>query len=135
MSYESWQPPEVFVEDEAVPIDFHLHRDTNHDGRFTRRIVLPESPLRTDVAFAERMATLRVRWAMPVWPVWSLLSWTADPRILTHMRTYRERAVEVSLQWWRNTPADKTEGLVSDAGIWGERSDPNAMNLPKENHR
>lgn len=131
MGYESWQPPEVFIDHEPVSLDFHLHRDSGQDGRFTRRIVLPESPLRTDAGFAEAMATVRVRWPMPVWPTWSLLSWTADPRILTHMRTFRERAVEVSLQWWRQTPADKTEGLVTDGAIWAERTDPSSVKLPE----
>lgn len=130
MSYESWQPPEVFIDHEPIPLDFHVHRDSNKHGRFTRRIVLPESPLRTDVGFAEAMATVRVRWPMPVWPTWSLLSWTADPRIMTHMRTFRERAVEVSLQWWRQTRANETHGLVTDGAIWAERTDPNTMSLP-----
>lgn len=130
MNYESWQPPKVFIDHEPIPLDFHVHRDTQQDGRFTRRIVLPESPLRTDVGFAEAMATVRVHWPMPVSPVWSLLSWTADPRIMSHMRTFRERAVEVSVQWWQQMPASETEGLVTDGAIWAARTNPNTMDLP-----
>ena len=74
------------------------------------------------------MATLRVLWPMPIWPVWQLGSWTADPRIFTRMRTFRQRAVEVSLEWWREAPAGRVEGLVSDGGIWAERQIK--VNLP-----
>lgn len=96
---ESWQPPEVFIDGEEVPVDFHLHENKDSPGRYTRRMVLPESRLDLDVGFADTMAVVRVHWPMPVWPVWSVLSWTADPRIMTHLRTFRQRAVEVRLQW------------------------------------
>jgi hypothetical protein len=129
--HESWVPPRAFIDADEVDLDFHGHKDTEGKRGYTRRIVLPESPLETDVQFGEPMAVVRVSWPMPIWPVWSLLSWTADPRILTHMRTFRERSVEVSLQWWRQTPPDQTEGLVTDGAIWAERRDPNDMNLPE----
>ena len=67
---------------------------------------------------------------MPVWPVWSVFAWTADPRIAVRLRTFRERAVEVSLQWWRHDKATAMDGLVTDGAIWAERRDPNTMNLP-----
>ena len=92
---------------------------------------MPETPLDLTAAFGEPMATLRVLWTMPVWPVWRLMSWTADPRIVTHLRTFRQRAVEVSLQWWRQMPASDVQGLVHDGGVWTERHDPNQMNLPE----
>jgi len=46
------------------------------------------------------------------------------------MRAFRERAVEVSIQWWRHDPAAEAEGLVPDGAIWTERRDINTMNLP-----
>ena len=76
------------------------------------------------------LAVVRVGWNMPVWPVWSVFSWTADPRIAVHLRTFRERAVEVSLQWWRTTRAVGVEGLVTDGAIWTEQRNPDTMNLP-----
>lgn len=130
LGHESWQPPEVFIDGEAVPVDFHVHENTQEPGRYTRRIVLPESKLNLDVGFADTMAVVRVRWPMPVWPVWSVLSWTADPRIMTHLRTFRQRAVEVRLQWWRETPPSSVDGLVTDGAIWAQRRNPNSLNLP-----
>lgn len=127
---ESWTPPSVQIDGEPVDVDFHVHKHPTVEGMFTRRFVLPESPLKLDVGFAERMAVVRVGWNMPVWPVWSVFSWTADPRIAVHLRTFRERAVEVSLQWWRHDPATAMDGLVTDGAIWVERRDPNTMNLP-----
>lgn len=131
LGYESWQKPVVFLDEEEMEIDFHVHQYPETQHRYTRRIVLPESPLNLDVGFAEPMARLSIAWNMPIWPVWSVASWTADPRILTHLRTFRQRAVEVSLQWWRKTPPDQVDGLVSDGAIWAERQDPNRMNLPE----
>lgn len=130
LGYESWQKPAVFIDGDEVAIEFHLHQDPEDKHRYTRRIVLPESPLNLDVGFGEPMAVIRVVWPMPVWPVWSVASWTADPRIMTHLRTFRQRAVEVRLQWWRQTPPGEVEGLVSDGAIWAERRDPNTLNLP-----
>lgn len=130
MRNESWQPPTVLLDNKPVEVDFHVHPHPTMQGFLTRRFVLPESMLNLEVGFAERMAALRVGWNMPIWPVWSVLSWTADPRIAVHLRTFRERAVEVSLQWWRETPPRAVEGLVSDGAIWAERRDPNTMNLP-----
>lgn len=130
MGYESWQKPRVFIDDEEQEIDFHLHKHPDKAHRYTRRIVLPEQPLNLDVGFGEPMAVVRVVWGMPTWPVWSVAAWTADPRIMTRLRTFRDRAVEVSLQWWRQTPPGNTEGLVGDGAIWAERRDPNTMNLP-----
>lgn len=127
---ETWTPPSVSIDGEAVEADFHVHTHPTMDGVFTKRVILPESPLRLDVGFAERMAVVRVGWNMPVWPVWSVFSWTADPRIAVHLRTFRERAVEVSLQWWRHDPATAMNGLVTDGAIWAERRDPNTLNLP-----
>lgn len=128
---ESWTPPSIQIDGEPVEVDFHVHKHPTMGGFFTRRFVLPESLLKLDVGFAERMAVVRVGWNMPVWPVWSVFSWTADPRIAVHLRTFRERAVEVSLQWWRHDPATALEGLVTDGAIWAERRDPNRMNLPE----
>jgi hypothetical protein len=130
LGYESWQKPTVFINGDEIVIEFHLHQDPEDKHRYTRRIVLPEGPLNLDVGFGEPMAVVRVVWPMPVWPVWSVASWTADPRIMTHLRTFRQRAVEVTLQWWRRTPPGEVEGLVSDGAIWAERHDPNKINLP-----
>lgn len=130
LGYESWQQPSVFVNGDEIAIEFHVHQDSDAKHRYTRRIVLPELPLNLDVGFAEPMAVVRVVWPMPVWPVWSVASWTADPRIMTRLRTFRQRAVEVSLQWWRQTPPGDVQGLVGDGAIWSERRDPNRMNLP-----
>lgn len=130
MGYESWAKPIVLIDEEEQDVNFHLHRNPSDEHRYTRRIVLPERPLNLDVGFAEAMATVRVIWTMPAWPVWSVAAWTADPRIMTRLRTFRDRAVEVSLQWWRQTPPGEVDGLVGDGAIWAERRDPNTMNLP-----
>ncbi len=130
LGYESWQKPHVFIGDDEAEINFHLHQHPDTKHRYTRRIILPESSLDLSVGFAGTMAVVRVDWPMPVWPVWSVASWTADPRIMTHLRTFRQRAIEIRLQWWRETPPSGVDGLVSDGAIWVERRDPNTMNLP-----
>lgn len=130
LGYETWSKPSVFIDDVEQEIDFHVHYDPDNELRYTRRIILPDQPLNLDVEFGEAMAVLRVVWNMPAWPIWSLGSWTADPRIMTRMRTFRNRAVEVSLEWFRQTPPGDVEGLVGDGAIWAERRDPNQMNLP-----
>ena len=131
LAHESWRAPRAFIDDEELDLDFHVHASSEVPGLNNRRYVLPESPLTTQVGFAGTMASVKVVWQMPVAPLWSTLSWTADPRILTHMRTFRERAVEVRLQWWRETQPNDVEGLVTDGAIWAERRDPNSMNLPR----
>lgn len=131
LGFESWQKPSVYVNGDEHHFDFVLHEDPATRNRYAKRIVMPETPLNLDVGFAETMSVVRVEWPMPIWPVWSVLSWTADPRIMTHLRTFRQRAVEVRLQWWRQTPPAQVEGLVSDGAIWAERHDPDLMNLPE----
>ncbi|OFI39539.1 hypothetical protein BIU82_00205 [Arthrobacter sp. SW1] len=120
LGYESFQKPGVFMNGDQVPVDFHVHGETGTKTRYTSRIILPESPLDLTAEFGESMATLRVLWNMPVWPVWRVMSWTAEPRIMTVMRTFRERAIDVSLQWWGHTPAAGTE-LERDHGVWAQR--------------
>lgn len=131
LGFESFQKPVVFINGDEVPIELRFHEDPATKLRYTSRVVMPETSLDLTAAFGEPMATLRVLWTMPVWPVWRLMSWTADPRIVTHLRTFRQRAVEVSLQWWRQMPASGVEGLVRDGAVWTERHDPNHMNLPE----
>lgn len=131
LSYESWRPPVVRVNGEMVDdIDFHLHRDPEDDTRYTSRIIMPEYPLDLNAGFAQSMATIRVTWAMPAWPVWNAVAWTADPRIVTRLRTFRQRAVEVSLEWWSRAPANETRDLARDHGVWAERDDPNRFQRP-----
>ncbi|WP_431230450.1 hypothetical protein [Paenarthrobacter nicotinovorans] len=130
MGFESLQRPVVFLNDVRVDVDLRFHEDPKTKLRYTSRVILPEAQLNLSVGFGEPMAKLRVLWSMPVWPVWSVMSWTADPRIMTVLRTFRERAVEVSLQWWRHLHASEVEALVTDSGIWTAKTDPNMLNLP-----
>lgn len=122
LSYESWRPPRVQVNgDDLGDLDFHLHRDPENETRYVSRIVLPEYDLNLTAGFRMPMATVRVSWAMPVWPIWNTMAWTADPRIISRMRTFRERAVEVTLEWWSATSAAAGGGLAHDNGIWASR--------------
>lgn len=133
LGHEAWRHPVIQLDGrELEGLDFVVHRAEAPRGkpRYTSRIILPEAPLRLDVQFGEPMARVRVIWAMPVWPVWNVVSWTADPRILTRLRTFRQRAVEVSLEWWRKTPPAEVTGLVTDGAVWAERTDPNRLVLP-----
>ena len=59
----------VFINDDEVQFDFHVHKNPKAEDSYTRRIVMPESPLDVNVGFGEPMALVRVVWAMPVWPV------------------------------------------------------------------
>ena len=65
----------------AQAFDFTVRPHPTLPDFVHRRVVLPESALNLDVGFAERMAVVRVGWSMPIWPVWSVFAWTADPRI------------------------------------------------------
>lgn len=130
LAHESWTHPLITLNDEPIEFDFHLHKSLTTPGLYNRRFVLPESDIDTGAEFGEVMASMRVAWAMPVWPVWSLASWTADPRILTRMRTFRERVVEVSLEWWRRPADSEPLDLVTDGAIWADRDPPGSMNLP-----
>ncbi len=130
LAHESWRPPRAFIDEVELDLEFHVHPSSTVEGLYNRRYVLPEASLDTDVTFAGSMASVKVIWQMPIAPLWSLLSWTADPRVMTHMRTFRDRAVEVRLQWWREKPPTEVDGLVTDGAIWAERRDPNIMNLP-----
>lgn len=122
MGYEAWRPPVITLDGKTQEVDFHFHQNPEDRTRYTRRIILPESPLKLDVGFAETMATLRVVWEMPVWPVWQLGSWTADPRIFTRLRTFRQRAVEVTLEWWRKESPSTSAALQCDGDIWADRA-------------
>jgi hypothetical protein len=131
LGYESWQPPMVFVSGEEVHVDFHLHRDPSNETRYAQRVVLPECGLDLGVPFGGQMGAVRVVWPMPVWPVWNLVAWVADPRIMTRLRTFRQRAVEASLEWSQGTRPSKTSGLVSDGAIWSERTPSDSFQLPE----
>ena len=43
MGYESWQPAQVFIDGDEVELDFHFHKATEQNGRYSRRFVLPEA--------------------------------------------------------------------------------------------
>jgi hypothetical protein len=113
LAYESWRPPIIEVDEKIVPFDFVLHPDPNHPGRFTHRVILPEYPLNLDAGPSEAMATFRVSWAMPVWPIWTLSAWVADSRISALMRTYRDRAAQVSIHWREHVPAEAQTTLLA----------------------
>lgn len=113
LAYESWRPPLIQINGEEVPFDFVLHRDPSEPDRFLHRVILPEYPLNLEAGLSEPMAIVRVTWAMPVWPVWSLSNWVADPRISMMMRTFRDRAVEVSIHWRESVTAEEQAAVLA----------------------
>lgn len=129
---ESWLPPEVSINGAAVDVEFTFRHDHESGTRWFNRTILPEQDLNLGVEFAGVMGTLRVEWPMPVWPLWQLVAWVADPRILTQIRTFRQRAVDVSLKWWDKNPPSSTAGLAGSSGLWADRPEPRAMSLPTE---
>jgi len=130
LAYESWRPPVIEINDEPVETDFTLHRDRSDPDRFNHRVILPEYPLNLEVEQSQAMATLRVSWAMPVWPVWILSSWVADPRISVMLRTYRDRTVQASIHWREPLPADQQDRELASEGSSLAGDSPHESRIP-----
>lgn len=118
---ESWRPPTIQVDGEPIPVDATHHRDPDRDGALYSQVIVPRFRLKLDVGPHEDLATVDVQWPMPVWPSWQLLTYLPDPRILGRMRTYRNRAVQIGLQWSHVPPPEDVDGLAlaRDGAVWG----------------
>lgn len=126
LAYESWRPPEVQLNDEELTGLQFAVKPAEAPGRYSSRIILPLFDLDLAVEFGEPMARLRVLWPMPIWPVWHVMAWTADPRILVRLRTFRQRAAEVSYEWWLDGRPCDVGDLARDARMWIKRDSADA---------
>lgn len=106
MAYESWRPAEIRLngEDISEPT-FVLHENSDVTGGYYYQLIVEAVPLDVTVPTGGTMATLLVHWPMPVWPTWQTAVYLADPRIVSRTRTFRDRGVEVMLEWKHDATA------------------------------
>lgn len=128
LAFETLRPPVIHLNGDVVETaPFRPTPDPHDEGGFWFRLVLPECSLDLDVGFAQEMLKVRVDWAMPIWPTWQVLSWTADPRLMTRLRTFRARAAEMTIEWWRHPRPAEEPALVRDRAIWTARGGTEAL--------
>lgn len=100
MAYESWRPAEIRLNGQDITeLAFTLHKNQDVTGGYYHQLVAEAVSLDTSVAKGGTMASLVVHWPMPVWPTWQTVVYVADPRIVTRTRTYRDRGIELRLEW------------------------------------
>lgn len=119
MAYESWRPAEIRVNgrDIAEPT-FTLHKNPDVMGGYYYQLIAEAVPLDTSVGRGGTVASLVVHWPMPVWPTWQTAAYVADPRIIARTRTYRDRGVNVGLEWTQSEASARCPALATDRNIW-----------------
>jgi len=111
MTYESWRPAEIRIngEDVSDPV-FTLHKNPDVTGGYYHQLIAEAVPLGTSAGENGTMASIVVHWPMPVWPTWQTAAYIADQRIVTRTRTYRDRGVEMRLEWSQtSTPPPESD--------------------------
>lgn len=100
MAYESWRSAEIRINgsDVSEPT-FTLHPNPDVVGGYYYQLVVEAVQLRTSPEQQSSMASIVVHWPMPVWPTWQTMTHVADPRIWLRTRTFRDRGIEVWLEW------------------------------------
>ena len=123
MAYESWRPAEIRLngQDISEPT-FTLHKNPDVTGGYYHQLIAEAVPLDTSVGKNGTMASLVVHWPMPVWPTWQTAAYVVDPRIITRTRTYRDRGVELRLEWSRHE-AVEGRALAAAGKVWVSGSD------------
>lgn len=100
MAYESWRPAEIRINgtDVSEPV-FTLRPNPDVVGGYYNQMIVDRMQLSLDDQQGKVMASIVVHWPMPVWPTWQTMVHVADPRIWARTRTFRDRGVEVWLEW------------------------------------
>lgn len=123
LGFESWRPATVRVNGKDVSDPkFTIHRNEAVEGSFYHQIILQKVPLDLDALKHGTMASASVHWPMPVWPTWQTVAYVADPRIVTRTRTFRNRGVELKLEWTRETTSQESSPLMTNQRMWIDRS-------------
>ncbi|MDG4668658.1 hypothetical protein [Mycobacterium sp. 236(2023)] len=101
MAYESWRPAEIRLngDDVSEPV-FTLRPNPDVTGGYYYELVADGVQLDTGPEGQEVMASIVVHWPMPVWPTWQTMTRIADPRVWVRTRTFRDRGIEVWLEWY-----------------------------------
>lgn len=99
MTKQSFREPEVLLNGEPWGRPEFVVHSHGYDwgGRLRHRMIIDDVPLDLDVEPYEACLTVRVTWAMPIWPVWQITGWIADNRFAVRLQTFRERAAEASI--------------------------------------
>ncbi len=62
--------------------------------------LITEAAIDTSVDKSGTMIFLTVHWRMPVWAYVANVVYVAAPRVVTKTRTYRDRGIELRLEWF-----------------------------------
>lgn len=99
MNRESFRSPEILVNDDVADTAFAVDDSSESEWghRWHSRVILDELPISVNVEPYELSLRVRATWEMPIWPVWQVTGWTADPRFAVRLQTFRQRAAEAGL--------------------------------------
>lgn len=102
-----WRRPRVYVNGERLK---HLQFALNARGMSERYLKgserLSEIPLNVAAEETEAMASIRVHWAMPIWPAWDLVGHFVDNRLYARLTVDKEGVAEVRIYWYSKKAAE-----------------------------
>ncbi|MFH5230823.1 hypothetical protein [Antrihabitans spumae] len=127
LGFESWRPATIRVNGNDVSDpQFTIHRNPDVEGNYFHQLIVEGVELDLNASKHSPMATIFIHWPMPVWPTWQTVAYVADPLILVRTRTFRDRGIELRLEWSREAPARDCGPLMTDQRMWVERTGPRA---------
>lgn len=94
-----WRRPRVYVNDQRVTqLTFDLKK-RGFAGYLKSSERVPDIPLDLAAKGREALASIRVHWAMPIWPSWDLCSHLADNRLIARLTVEKDGVAEARIAW------------------------------------
>jgi len=96
-----WRRPRVYVNGQRLEqLTFNLNPSRHMTGYLSCSEPLPELKLDLATGKFEPLLSIRVIWAMPIWPAWDLTSHMVDERLFSRLTVDKEGSAEVRLYWF-----------------------------------
>lgn len=111
-----WRRPRIYVNGERLEqLRFDLKERGFSEGYLKSSERLPEIALDVAAKDLEPLASIRMKWAMPIWPAWDLMSHFADNRLYARLTLNKEGNADVRIYWFNEHAAESRGRALEEA--------------------
>ncbi|MEV6412075.1 hypothetical protein [Kribbella sp. NPDC051718] len=115
----AWRRPRVYVNDQRVEnLAFDVKGPGSFAGYLEAQERIADVPLDPTVGGYEPMASVRVQWAMPIWPSWDLSTHLADNRLVARLTVEKDGVAEVRVSWFGDDAAATRDTPFAPAPVY-----------------
>nr|WP_127891544.1 hypothetical protein [Streptomyces sp. S10(2018)] len=95
-----WRRPHVYVNNEKLEkLHFELKGRGLGETYLRSSVQIPETRLDATAGYLEPLVSIRVVWAMPIWPAWDLTSHMIDNRLYSRLALEKDGVAEIKIYW------------------------------------